>query len=281
MALSIWSVGLWALFSVSAFKLPHYALPAYPAIALLAARWWIEDDSSGRRPALLHLALFATLAVTLGLIAAGDGGAFVDTVFSATDVYTRKELAGAQASPLPPWSALQPLVARTACVLAAGAVALAVCAWRRAGWWAGAVVAATMLAVMPSALRALDLVAAGRAVAGLAAEARGLVTPDTVLVHEGPIENSGALELYSGRRPVLVDARRSVLGMGSTFPDSGGVFWTKDQLRDAWLSGRPLLLVTPRDPAHSVVATLPADRVKLLSAESGRWLYASVATPHR
>ncbi len=138
-ALAIWSVGLWALFAASAFKLPHYALPAYPAIALLAARWWMEDESSGRRPALVHLVLFAPLAVALGLIAAGDGGAFVGTVFSATDVYTRKELAGAQASPLPAWSALQPLVARAAFVFAAGAVALAICAWRRAGWWTGAV----------------------------------------------------------------------------------------------------------------------------------------------
>ncbi len=146
MALSIWSAGLWALFVVSAFKLPHYALPAYPAVALLAARWWIEDPTGGRRPALVHLALFAPLAVGLALVAAGDGGAFVGTVFSATDVYTRKELAGAQASPLPPWAALQPLVTRTAFLFGMGAVALAVCAWRRAGWWAGAVVAATMLA---------------------------------------------------------------------------------------------------------------------------------------
>lgn len=277
-ALSLWSLGLWALFAVSAFKLPHYALPAYPAIALLAARWWTGEGSSGRLAALLHLALFAPLAAGLGLVALGDGGAFVGAVFSATDVYTRKELAGAQASPLPPWSALQPLVARTALLFGAGSVALALCAWRRAGRWAaGAAVAATMLAVMPSALRALDLVAASRAVAGLAAEVRGLAAPDVVLVHEGPIENSGALELYSGRRPVLVEARRSVLGMGATFPDSARFFWTTDALRDAWLSGRPLLLVTPRSPGHSVVATLPPDRVKLLRVDNGRWLYASVA----
>jgi 4-amino-4-deoxy-L-arabinose transferase-like glycosyltransferase len=280
-ALAIWSVGLWALFAASAFKLPHYALPAYPAIALLAARWWMEDESSGRRPALVHLVLFAPLAVALGLIAAGDGGAFVGTVFSATDVYTRKALAGAQASPLPAWSALQPLVARAAFVFAAGAVALAICAWRRAGWWTGAVVAASMLAVMPSALRALDLVGAGRAVAGMAADVRRFASPETLLVHEGPIENSGALELYSGRRPILVEARRSVLGMGSTFPDSAGNFWTADDLRASWLSGRRILLVTPRDPLHSVVATLPPDRVKLLRMENGRWLYASVTLPPR
>ena len=280
-ALALWSAGLWAVFIVSAFKLPHYGLPAYPAIALLASRWWIEDASSGRCPAVVHLVLLAPLAVALGVVAAGDGATFVDTVFSATDVYTRKELSGAQASPLPPWSLLQPLVTRTALVLAAGTVALAICAWRRAGRWTAAVVAATMLAVMPSALRALDLVVAGRAVARLAAEVRRAGGPETVLVHEGPIENSGALELYSGRRPVLVDARRSVLGIGSTFPDSADVFWTGETLREAWLSGPPLLLVTPRDPRHSVVASLPPDRVKLLRAENGRWLYASVAAPPR
>ena len=280
-ALALWTAGLWAVFIVSAFKLPHYGLPAYPAIALLASRWWIEDTSSGRRPALLHLALLAPLAAVLGVIAAGNGAAFVDAVFSATDVYTRKELSSAQASPLPPWSLLQPLVARTALVLAAGALALALCAWRRAGRWTAAVVAATMLAVMPSALRALDLVVTGRAVAGMASEVRRLAGPETVLVHEGPIENSGALELYSGRRPVLVDARRSVLGIGATFPDSAEVFWSAEKLREAWLSGRPLLLVTPRDPRHSLVATLPPDRVKLVRAENGRWLYASVANPPR
>jgi 4-amino-4-deoxy-L-arabinose transferase-like glycosyltransferase len=275
-ALAIWTTGLWALFSLSAFKLPHYGLPAYPALALLAARWWSEDDAGRRWSAALHAGLFVLLAIALGLIAVGNGAAFLNAVFSATDVYTRKEAMGAQASPLPPWGALQPLVARTALVLGAGAIALAVCAWQRTRRWTGAVVAATMLAVMPSALRALEIVSAERAVAGLAAEVRRLATPETVLVHEGPIENSGALELYAGRRPILVDAQWSVLGIGATFPDSARVFWTAATLRDAWLSGKSLLLVTPRDPRHSVIATLPADRVLLLRAENGRWLYASV-----
>jgi len=275
-ALAIWTIGLWALVSLSAFRLPHYGLPAYPALALLAARWWSEDDVAGRWPAALHAGLFALLAIALGLIAAGSGAAFLDVVFSATDVYTRKELMEAQASPLPAWGALQPLVARTALVLGVGAIALAVCAWRRTRWWTGAVVAATMLAVMPSALRALEVVSAGRAVASLASEVRRLATPETVLVHEGPIENSGALELYASRRPILVDARRSVLGFGATFSDSAPTFWTAAALREAWLSGAALLLVTPRDPRHSVIASLPPDRVTLLRAENGRWLYASV-----
>jgi hypothetical protein len=103
-----------------------------------------------------------------------------------------------------------------------------------------------------------------------------LAAPDVLLAHEGAIENSGALELYSGRRPVLVDARRSVLGIGATFPDAAGTFWTADDLAAAWLSGRPILLVTSREPRRSVVSTLPSDRVRLLRVENGRWLYGSV-----
>ena len=275
-ALAVWVLGLWGLFALLAFKLPHYGLPAYPAVALLAARWWTERGERGRAPALIHAGLFALIAVGLGLVAVGDGKGFLDTVFSATDVYTRKEIAAAQASPLPPWSALQPLVTRTALIMAAGAAVLAVSAWRRAGRWTGAVVAATMLAVMPAATHALDLVASARAVTGMAAEVRRLMAQGALLAHEGAIENSGALEFYSGRRPVLVDARRSVLGIGATFPDAAGTFWTADDLAAAWLSGRPILLVTSREPRRSVVSTLPSDRVRLLRAENGRWLYAPV-----
>jgi hypothetical protein len=274
-ALALWLVGLWGFFTLSAFKLPHYGLPAYPAVALLAARWWTERPDNGRTPALGHLALFALLAAGLWLAAASDGKGFVDTVFSATDTYTRKEVAAAQASPQPSWSALQPIVARTAAIMGVGAAALAVVAWRRAGRWAGVVVAATMLAVMPSATRALDLVSSARAVSGMAAEVRRLAGPDTVLAHEGPLENSGALELYSGHRPILVDARRSVLGFGATFSDSAAGFWTAAQLALAWREGRPILLVTPRDPRRSLVATLPPERVRVLLAENGRWLYSS------
>jgi Dolichyl-phosphate-mannose-protein mannosyltransferase len=274
-ALALWLVGLWGFFTLSAFRLPHYGLPAYPALALLAARWWAERPEQSRTPALAHLALFALLAAGLGLASASDGKGFVDAVFSATDIYTRKEIAVAQSSPLPPWSALQPLVARTAAIMGAGAVALAVVAWRRAGRSTAAIVAATMLAVMPSATRALDLVSAARAVSSMASEIRRLADSDALLAHEGPLENSGALEFYSGRRPVLVDARRSVLGIGATYPDAASRFWTAAQLAEAWRGGRPILLVTPRDPRRSLVAGLPPERVRLLRAENGRWLYSS------
>jgi hypothetical protein len=175
--------------------------------------------------------LFAILAVGLGLAAGSDGKGFLDTVFSATDVSTRKDSVAAQASPLPPWSALQPLVARTALIMGAGAGALALIAWRRAGRWTGAVVAATMLAVMPIATRALDQVAGARAVSGMAAEVR-LLRRRSLLAH-GRNRNSGR-SVSPGRRPCSW-TRRSVLGIGATFR-MPRTFWTAESRR-SWLSG--------------------------------------------
>ena len=163
-ALAVWTVALALVFTLSAFKLPHYGLPAYPAIALLAARWWSRRDERDRRPALWHLAMFALLAAVLGAAALTDGRAFMETIFSATDVYSRKEAVATQVAPLPAWPALRPLVGRTALVFALGAAALAVTAAWRAGRLAAVAVAATMLAVVPSVGQALALVSTARAV---------------------------------------------------------------------------------------------------------------------
>jgi 4-amino-4-deoxy-L-arabinose transferase-like glycosyltransferase len=275
-ALALWAVALVLVFTLSAFKLPHYGLPAYPAVALLAARWWSRRDGRDRRPALCHLAMFALLAAILGVAAFTDGRAFMDTIFSAADVYARKEAVATQIAPLPAWSALRPLVERTALVFALGAAALAAAAMRRAGRLAAVAVATTMLAVVPSVGQALALVSTARAVSGVAAEIRLGWQPDVVLVHEGPLENSGALELYSGVRPVLVEGRRSVLGIGSTFPEAAESFWDADRLTREWLSSRPILLVTTRDPERSLVARMPRGRVHLLASRQGRWLWSNV-----
>ncbi|HEV8532989.1 MAG TPA: glycosyltransferase family 39 protein [Methylomirabilota bacterium] len=278
-ALALWAVGIFLVFTLSAFKLPHYGLPAYPAIALLAARWWSRREPPDRRPALWHLAVFGLLAAILGAAALTDGRGFMDTIFSATDVYSRKEALATQIAPLPAWSALRPLVWHTALVFALAAALLAAAAVWRAGRLAACTVAVTMLAIVPSIGQALGLVSTARAVSAMAAEIRLGWSPDGVLIHEGPIENSGALELYAGVRPVLVEARRSVLGIGSTFPEAADTFWDADRFTRVWLSNRRALLVTTRDPARSLVAKMPRDRVHLLASRQGRWLWSN--TPPR
>jgi len=271
-ALALWAAGVFALFTLVPFRLPHYALPAYPAIALLAARGW-REPTRARGLIAAHLLLFALLAGACAVAAASDGRVFIEAVFSATDVYTRKEAALGQAGPVPPWAALRPLVARTALVFGAGSVVLLVTLYRFAhglGRWA---VLATMLIAMPAVGAGVSLVASGRAVLAMAAEIRHGLGADDLLVHEGPIENSGALEFYGGRRPVLLDARRSVLGFGATSAEARETFWDAERFRREWLGGRRLMLVTTRAPASSVVSRLPPERLHLVFAQNGRWLY--------
>jgi len=280
MALAIWAVGVLAFFTLSPFKLPHYGLPAYPALALLAARAWRDAVSRPRGLVAAHLVLFGLAGAGCAWAASGDGRLFTEAVFGVSDVYSRKEAALGQASPYPAWSSLQPLVAWAAVVLLASAAVLGVAAARRSAGLGAWAVAAAMLLLVPVVAIGLAVTSSARAVTVMAAEIRARLGPGDLLVLEGPIENAGAVEFYSGHRPVLLDAARSVLGIGATFADAAGTFWTAAHFTEAWASARPPLLLTTREPARSIVGSLPPGSARLLFAHNGRWLYGrALAAP--
>lgn len=272
--LAIWAVAVFAFFSLARFKLPHYGLPAYPALALLAARWW-EDGRGGRAVVALHLAAFAAIAGGLGWVYRGDGQAFMGWVFGAADVYTRKELAAGAVAPFPPWEDLRSLVGATAVVFGAGSLGLLAALALGARALALSAVLFAVLAWMPLVGRAESLVASARSVRPFAVEIGHRADPSDLLVHEGPIENSGALEFYSGRRPAILDGQVSVLGFGSTFPGAHDAFWSRARLTTAWRGPGRVFLVTIRDPGRSAVSSLPSSEVHRLAARGGRWLYSN------
>src|SRR5206468_4100584 len=95
---ALWATRVLALTALSPFRLPHYGLPAYPAIALLAARGWSE---SGRPLALIHAGLFAALSAACA-VAWASGGAPLARVLDATDVATHKAAAAGAGASLDP-----------------------------------------------------------------------------------------------------------------------------------------------------------------------------------
>jgi 4-amino-4-deoxy-L-arabinose transferase-like glycosyltransferase len=275
-ALAVWVLGVLLLTALSPFRLPHYGLPASFGIALLAARAWELD--AGRRLALAHAALFAAVAFTLALGWAGSGSRLYAAMIDTTDAAALKSAAAGLPAPVPPFDEFQPLFQVNALVYAAAALATAtalgaapISGKLRRSLVVG-IVAATTIASLPSVAVGLGLVANHRAVRDLARSVARLAGPDDVVAHEGPLENSGAFEWYAGRRPVIVDGRRSVLGFGAERPEARHLFWDEAKLRDVWSSGRRVWVVSVRSPARSVVADLPAARLLGVSAGRSLWV---------
>src|SRR5207253_2578351 len=107
--LATWAVAVLAASAASRFRLPHYGLPAYPALGLLAVRAW-RQERSGQALAFLFAGVFALFAVGCWVEIHRGGRDFIDRVIGLTDIYTRKEDLAREVSPLPPWESFRPLV---------------------------------------------------------------------------------------------------------------------------------------------------------------------------
>ena len=67
--LLLWAATAWLMFEIAPTKLPHYVLPAYPAIAALCAVWLTDTAVSSRSlriAAAVSLALFVLVGIALG-----------------------------------------------------------------------------------------------------------------------------------------------------------------------------------------------------------------------
>lgn len=277
-ALAVWVLGVLIATVLSPFRLPHYGLPASFGIALLAARAWEVD--TGRRLGFAHAGVFAAVALGLALAWTGGGPRLYAVMIDTADAAAVKNVAAGLPAPVPPFDEFRPVFRINAIVFAVASLATAIAIGpaaisrrQRRRRLVVSIVAATTIASLPSVAVGLGLFASHRAVRDLARSVARLAGPDDVVAHEGPIENSGAFEWYAGRRPVIVDGRRSVLAFGAERPEARDLFWDEARLRDAWASGRRVWVVSVRSPARGVVAGLPAAR--LLGVSGGRSLWVN------
>jgi 4-amino-4-deoxy-L-arabinose transferase-like glycosyltransferase len=280
MLLALWTVGILGVFALSPFKLPHYGLPAFPAMALLVAKLW---DDAIERPAgaprsfsLLVPALVATALVGAVMLGAWLGWLRLSAdAVAVADVAARNMAAQGQAATSDFLAQFRPLFGPIAGIFLLAAAALAVAAWRplpRQGL--GALLAAK-IAIHPISVEGLTLFAKSRSVRVMTDAIQLRLGPADVLAHEGAIENSASALLRLDRRVQIVNGRQSNLAFGSTFPEARPRFWDTAALADAWTADRRVCLLSAAAPARSVVRELPADRVHLLIEAGGRRLYSN------
>lgn len=277
--LALWSVLVIGCFTLSPFKLPHYALPAFPALALLVARVW--DESIDALPgALAPRTLLAPITALFALAGAGlvlgslgyiplPAGA-LETV----DLAARNLAARGQAAAASPFALYAPILLKSGLVFVVAAAALAVATARRLPAAGIGVALAAMIAYLPMAAEGMATFARSRSTRPIVAELARRLQPADVVIHEGALEESGSL-LLAVRGPVrIVDGLHSNLAFGATFPEAREVFWNQPRLREAWASGR-CFLVTTTAPASSAARTLQP--LYLLAEGGGRWLYSNRA----
>jgi hypothetical protein len=278
--LALWTSGVVALFTLSPFKLSHYALPAFSAMALLVARVWsgaIAGDprAPSARGLLVPAALGAALVALLSWCAVTGALPFPQDVFIRADVASRNAIAHGERTPAVALTEVLLVVRALALVFSIAAAALAAAAWRRATAFGLGVLLAAMVAALPLASRGMAEFARSRSAAPVAQALARRATPGVIVAVEGPIEKAASLLLHVQPPMFVVDGRRSTLAFGATFPDARVVFWTAEDLRAAWSGPQRCLLVTSGSPGRGALAGVPHEGVHLLAAGGGRALYSN------
>jgi 4-amino-4-deoxy-L-arabinose transferase-like glycosyltransferase len=280
--LGLWAVVVVGFFTVSPFKLPHYGLPAFPALALLVARVWdesIEATAGSVRPRTLLVpvsVVFALAAVAAGVAWSGVSPVPAETLTSL-DVTTRNSAARGGAVAGASLERFAPMLGRCTLVFGLGTLGMVIAVWRRAPGLGVGVALATMVAFLPVAADGMTTFARTRSAATVVDALARAAAPGDVVVHEGPLENTGSLLLRIAGPIRVVDGLQSNLAFGATFADSRDLFWDAPRLQAAWERPQRVFLVSGVDPGRSVVRGLPPGRVHVVARGGGRWLYSNLA----
>ena len=280
MLLALWTVGILGVFALSPFKLPHYGLPAFPAMALLVAKVWDETiERPAGAPRSFTLLVPALLA--MGAVAGAALGAWLGWLRLSPEAVAVADLAArnmaAQGAPAPTdfLAQFRPLFGPIAGVFLLTTAALAIAAWRRLPRLGVGALLASMIAFLPLSVEGLTLFAKSRSVRVMTDAIQLRVGPGDVIAHEGAIENSASGLLRLDRRVQIVNGRQSNLAFGSTFPEAHPLFWDTAALARAWAGDRRVFLLSSAAAARSVARELPAEHVHLLVEGAGRRLYSN------
>jgi 4-amino-4-deoxy-L-arabinose transferase-like glycosyltransferase len=278
MLFALWAVLVLGFFTVSPFKLPHYGLPAFPALALLAARTWddsIEATPGAASPGSLMVPvciLFALLTAVFALAVAGRLP-LPDGALTKVDVAARNLAARGDAVPQGPLEPYIGIMVKCAVVFGAATVGVAIAAARRWPAVGVGVALAAMIAFLPMAGEGMTQFARSRSIRPIADALRERHASADRVIHEGSLENSASLLLRMPGRIALVHGRQSNLAFGATFPEARDVFWDPPRLEAAWAGPERWFLVSAVAPTRSVVKALAP--VHLVAQAGGRWLYSN------
>lgn len=270
----IWAVVVIGFFAVSGSKLEYYALPAFPALAVMVGAAWASRRDVGRFmvPGLIGCVVVGIAAVWLG---ARLTPAQALSGLAELNVYYR--ILRDQGVPFPfesvrPFAALLQGLGAT---LIVGWAIAAACWWRgwpRAAFAALAAHGVVIAALIVTLLYVVEPHHSAKAVSQAIVARAGA---GDVVAHEGSLEYSAALPFYTGRRIVVVNGRRGDLDLASRLPEARGYFVGAGEFRGLWAADGRMFLVTQRPLGVSVATELPTESVHLIGCFGSRCLYSN------
>jgi len=270
----IWLVAVVGLFALSRFKHEYYALPAFPALAVLVGAAWTSGRDIGR---WLVIGLVGCGAVGIWALWVGAELTPAQALSGLAELNAYYRILRDQGAAFP-FAAARPfgrLLQGLGLVLIAG-WGLATLFWLR-GRHRGAFVALVGVAGAITVLifGLLDVVEPVHSVKETARAITAEAGPADVLVVEGTLEYSPALPFYTGRRFVMVNGALDYFSVAASLPEARGLFMSTGDLLRLWDGPQRVFLVVRRPRGQSVVAALPAARVHEIGRYGSRWLYSN------
>jgi len=256
----VWGGGLLLFFSCTPSRLEHYAIPALPAAALLAARAWQGARAGeGERAAWVYLTAAGALVAGVGVAGLGGGRAVLARTYWLVQA-----------------PGLLALVAPAAAVVAGAGVLIALAAlWRRPDW----LVATLAASMVPFAAIVLHAEARAEALFSWRPLARALVAavpPGVEVVFESPEEYQqvGGLAYYTERRIALLEPPGFV---PPTYlaGHMREMFLARAPFERRWRAGERLALVSDPQRRRDEPAGLVPAPFHVLGHFGDRWLLTS------
>lgn len=270
----IWAVVVVGFFALSHSRLEYYALPAFPALAVLVGGAWASGRDIGR---WLWVGLLGCVLVGAWALWAGAGLTPRQALdgLAGLNVYYRILREQGGGLPVEMVRPLGRLLQGLGITLIVGWGTATVCwvrGWRRASFAALTGVGVVIGALIVQLLGVVEPYHSAKAVsAAIVARAR----PGDVIANEGSLEYSAALPFYTGRHVVVVNGTRGDLDFASRLPEARGSFLDTAGFLRLWEGPGRVFLVTQRARERSVMAAAPPASVHLLGRFGSRWLYSN------
>ncbi len=280
----VWALGILAFFSLSLSKLEYYSMPAFPALSLMVGGRWAEALSWPKSQTGFKL-WFGVLALGCLLFGGaiiffsdGLGRQVILNGFAEINGYYR--ILKEQGIPFP-FDSLSPFIEflkGVGLVVALGFSLSYILFFLRLPK-----VSFTTLLMVAGAIAflvfKLNLVLESHhSTKPVASALLTMSGPSDMVVHEGPLEYSGGLPFYTGRRISVLNGSRGSLDFGSRYPEARYLFLDNRRFIDLWGGNLRVFLVTRPGVQESVLQSLPSEKIFLVGRYGSRWLYTNKST---